>query len=171
MVFNTKGRLIVRDGTETDEEKNSSILYGEKVAYLSDCYIIDDLSDKLTEVPQNNKTHTLVSDENVHQFPLFFGDLEGYDAFIVNMTIEGSLAMPGEHNTTITLLITKDDEQGLTGRGGSLQTIVTKDMHLIYISSGGITNSPFKGPIVKYSQNTGTQLTLTTNYLKGIRRG
>ena len=171
MVFNTPGRLIVRDGTETDEEKNASILYGNEVAYLSDCYIIDDLSDKLTEVPQNNKTHTLVSDENAHQFPLFFGDLEGYDAFIANMTIEGVVAIPGEHNTTITLLITKDDEKGITGRGGSLQTIVTKDMHLIYISSGGITNSPFKGPIVKYSQNTGAQLSITTNYLKGIRRG
>ena len=171
MVFNTPGRLIVRDGTETDEEKNASILYGNEVAYLSDCYIIDDLSDKLTEVPQDNKTHTLVSDENAYQFPLFFGDLEGYDAFIANMTIEGVEAMPGEHNTTITLFISKDDEPGIRGRGGSLQTIVTKDMHLIYISSAGISNSPFKGPFVKYSQNTGEQLTITTNYLKGIRRG
>lgn len=172
MVFETPGRLIVRDGKETDEEKNASILYGKEVAYLSDCYVIDDLSDKLTEAPVNTKTHELNSGGEGGLFALTFGeDLNGYDAFIANMTIEGVDTIPGEHQTTVTLFITKDDEKGKAGRGGNFQTIVTNDMHLIHLASAGISDVPNTAPAVKYFQNTGATLTLTTNYLKGIRRG
>lgn len=171
-VFNTPGRLIVRDGKETDEEKNASILYGKQVAYLSDCYIVDDLSDKLTEMPVNTKTHELNSGGEGGLFALTFGeDLNGYDAFIANMTIEGVDTIPGEHQTTVTLFITKDDGKDKTGRGGNIQTIVTNDMHLIHLASAGISDIPNTTPAVKYFQNTGATLTLTTNYLKGIRRG
>nr|DAL41390.1 MAG TPA_asm: hypothetical protein [Caudoviricetes sp.] len=172
MIFETPGRLIVRDGTETEEEKNASILYGKEVAYLSDCYIIDDLSDKVTEVPVNTKTHDLNSGGEGGLFTLTFGeDLNGYDAFIANMTIEGVDTIPGEHQATVTLFITKDDEKGKAGRGGNIQSIVTNDMHLIYLASAGISDVPDTSPAVKYYQNTGATLTITTNYLKGIRRG
>ena len=172
IVFNTPGRLIVRDGKETEEEKNASILYGKQVAYLSDCYIVDDLSDKLTEVPVNTKTHELTSGGEGGLFMLTFGEnLNGYDAFIANMTIEGVDTIPGEHQATVTLFITKDDEKGKTGRGGNIQSIVTNDMHLIYLASAGIGDVPYITPTVKYYQSTGTTLTITTNYLKGIRRG
>ena len=172
MIFKTPGRLIVRDGTETNEDKNASILYGNEVAYLSDCYVIDDLSDKLTEAPVNTKTHDLISGSEGGLFVLTFDeDLNGYDAFIANMTIEGVDTIPGEHQTTVTLFITKDDEKSKTGRGGSFQTIVTNDMHLIHLASAGILDVPNTSPGVKYYQNTGATLTLTTNYLKGVRRG
>lgn len=173
MVFNTPGRLIVRDGTETEEEKKASILYGNEVAYLSDCYIIDDLSDKLTEAPINTKTHDLISGGEGGILILTFGeDLNRYDAFIANMTIEGVETIPGEHQATVTLFILKDDEKDKTGRGGNMQTIVTNDMHLIYLASAGVhEGDPGTIPQFKYYQNTGTTLTLTTNYLKGIRRG
>lgn len=173
MIFETPGRLIVRDGKETEEERNASILYGNEVAYLSDCYIIDDLSDKLVEMPVNTKTHDLISGGEGGEFLLTFGEnLNGYDAFIANMTIEGVDTIPGEHQATVTLFILKDDEKGKTGRGGNMQTIVTNDMHLIYLASSGVNEGgPGTTPQVKYYQNTGTTLTLTTNYLKGIRRG
>lgn len=172
MIFKTPGRLIVRNGTETEEEKNANILYGEQIAYLSDCYIIDDLSNKVTEVPVDTKTHYINSGNEGGIFTLTFGeDLNGYDAFIANMTIEGIDTIPGEHQATVTLFITKDDEKEKTGRGGNIQSIVTNDMHLIYLASAGISDIPNVSPAVKYYQNTGAQLAITTNYLKGIRRG